>query len=101
MLVAGRHIISAGRKFLLQKNTPPYLVCFIGSSTPSKQYGKENWIQFISLCKKQWNYEIVLSGGTNDIPLAKAIAEAVSVTDITGQKTIPALINVFGKCRFL
>ena len=65
-----------------------YIVCFIGSSTPSKRWPAENWIQLIQLCKDTHLPAIIIAGGKTDIDMAKYIEKETNATGTVGKMSL-------------
>lgn len=65
-----------------------YIVCFIGSSTPSKRWPAENWIQLIRLCNQTSMPPIIIIGGKADIEMANFIQKETNTPNTAGKTSL-------------
>jgi ADP-heptose:LPS heptosyltransferase len=81
---------------------PPYILCFIGSSTKSKRWPVQNWIGLIRiLAQKQAPggkdlYKIIIAGGPQDMAMADSIQKATGAHSIAGKASLPEMIGWAG-----
>jgi ADP-heptose:LPS heptosyltransferase len=64
------------------------IVCFIGSSTPSKRWPPENWIQLIRLCNENNMPPVVIMGGKTDMDMANIIQEETNTQNMAGKTSL-------------
>jgi ADP-heptose:LPS heptosyltransferase len=65
-----------------------YIVCFVGSSTPSKRWPSVNWIQLIRLCKQNNMPPIIIVGGKTDIEMANFIQKETNTPNTAGKTSL-------------
>ena len=76
-------------------NTPPedYILFFIGASKQSKLWPAKRWIELVTICKKENNPEVILSGGKADLDMANQIMEATGCKSIAGATGLVDMID--------
>jgi heptosyltransferase-2 len=66
----------------------PYLCLAPGAGFYTKRWPAENFEQLIGLIRKEFNYQVVLLGGEEDIELGRFLGTKNSVHDFTGKLTL-------------
>ena len=66
----------------------PYLCLAPGAGFYTKRWPAENFEQLIGLVRKEFNYQVVLLGGEEDIELGRFLGKEDSVYDFTGKLTL-------------
>lgn len=75
----------------------PYIICFIGASTKSRQWPTQHWIALIQKLKNQHKLPIVLAGGPNDAALAANIVHNAPCSSVVGTISLVEMIAYTAK----
>lgn len=76
---------------------PPYIMCFIGASTKSRQWPTPHWIDLIQKLNKQYSLPIVLAGGPSDAALAANIINSAPCSSVVGTISLVEMITFTAK----
>lgn len=74
--------VESGR--LLKKNQ---VICFIGAAAKSKTWPLAYWVELVKLLQQN-SYDVLLSGGKNEMPVADKIVAATEAKSIVGQTNL-------------
>ena len=82
---------------LEKKPSEKYVICFIGSSTKSKTWPAENWVELINSFQNNYPHKIIIAGGKADAPIASGILIHLSaknnVENLTGKTSLIEMMH--------
>lgn len=81
-----------------------YIVIFPGASKKHKRWPVEKFVQVSDYIIRNFNYEIIILGGKDDIEIARNIIRMIShvkILDLTGKTNLIELINYIGNAELL
>ena len=77
----------------------PYVILHAGSSSRSKCWPQEYFIELGHLMKSQWGVKILLAGAPHEKSLNARIAEGLGAVDLTGRTSLPCLAALMKKAH--
>ena len=82
----------------LETDAPPlineeYILCFIGSSTRSKNWPVHRWISFVELCSEKLHKKVIIAGGRGEQHLADEIQKNCNAESIVGKVSLKEMID--------
>lgn len=80
-----------------------YLVIFPGSRSAKRIWPAAYFAEVARYCQQQFDWEVVLCGGPNDVFYANAFKESFpgNVTDLTGATRLPELLSILRGAQWL
>lgn len=81
-----------------RKNT---IICFIGASNKSKRWPNGNWKQLIDQLQKQFNFQVFIAGGKDEVGAATEICNDTSAINIAGKKSLVEMVEVVSESKMV